>query len=197
MIPKGLKIPGCLYTTDFETEVYTFEPTEQSYRIDIHCEDCNANYTYHCRLFDPNGHLLTMNGWTLCEVSFLRAWNDNYPPILELRNQRGSASVEIAEYRMVEPFAKKRRNGEGGILERRLRETWEFFNYVSNIPNLNMFRTIFCSPFGTVEEVMKYYIECLKIKEFLPANVWSFVEETIKTKFEYYIQNCDIKVERK
>lgn len=197
MIPKGLKIPGSLYTTDFETEVYTFEPAEQSYRVDIHCEDCNANYTYHCRIIDLNGHLLTANGWTLYGMSFHQAWNENYPPVLELHYSERYGSEENIEYRMVEPFAKKRRNGEGGILERRLKETWEFFKYVSKFPNIDTFKVVHTSPLDTVDGVMRYYLECVKLKRSIPESIWNYVENTIRVKFEYYIQNTNIKVEQK
>lgn len=194
MIPKGFKIPCSLYTEDFETEVYTLEPTDDSYRIDIHIEEFNANYTYHCRVFGLDGHLLTINGWTLNGMSFHRAWNENYPPVLELHNERGNSDIE---YRLAEPFSKKLRNAEGGTLERRLRETWSFFVYVSGILSLEMFRTIYASPLETVEDVMKYYLECLKVKELLPSKAWCFIENTVKKKFEYFIEHTNIKVERK
>ena len=188
MIPKDFykvyKQCGSLYTTDFDTEAYNLILQMPSYRIDINAIERNSNYTYHYRIFGLDGKLLTINGWNLKNAFFHKAWNENFNPRISLTDPQG---ICLDDYTIPMPFSKTEKN-HGAEIESRLRETFEFIQYISQYQSLYDFKTVHEVSFSNIDDVMRFYLECLKIRDRLPQKALSYITDTIKRKFENYLQ---------
>lgn len=187
MIPKEFYKTKCsLYTTDFNTEVYDLTPHDSSYKIDIKIVENNANYSYFYKIFGLSGRLLAINGWTLRKASFSQNWNDNFSPIVTIIDPQG---ICLDNYKLPESFSKTEINIRGGIIENRLRETFTFMQYISQYHSLYDFEVVHNTSLSNIDDVMRFYLECLKIQDRLPQRALYYITDTIKMRFENYLQN--------
>ena len=185
MIPKEFYKRCCpLYITDFDTEAYGLTPQTSSYKIDINVIEHNANYTYHYKIFGLNGKLLTINGWTLKSALFSKGWNESFSPMINLADPQG---ICLDDYRIPRLFSKTEKNS-GREIENRLRETFAFMQYISQYQSLYDFDIVHKAPLSKIDDVMRFYLECLKIKDRLPQKALSYITDTIKKEFESYLQ---------
>jgi len=189
MIPKDFyTVYGqccSLYITDFDTETYVLVPQASSYKVDIKPKENFNNYTYYYKIFGLDGKLLTINGWTLRSASFHKAWNVNYSPMINLTDPQG---ICLDDYRIPNPFSKREERNVGCEFENRFRETFAFMQYISQFQNIYDFKTVHKTPLLDIDDVIRYYLECLKIKDRLPQTVLSYITDIIKGKFENYLQ---------
>lgn len=174
-----------LYITDFNTEVYDLTSQASSYRIDINAIENYSNYTYHYKIFGLDGKLLTINEWTLKKAYFHKAWNVNYSPLVTLTDPQG---ICLKDYRLTKPFSHKEDKNIGGLIENRLRETFEFIQYISQFQNLYDFKTIHDAPLSNIDDAIRFYLETLKIKDRLPQKALSYITDSLKREFESYLQ---------
>lgn len=185
MIPKEFYKRCCpLYITDFDTEAYGLTPQTSSYKIDINVIEHNANYTYHYKIFGLNGKLLTINGWTLKSALFSKGWNESFSPMINLADPQG---ICLDDYRIPRLFSKTEKNS-GREIENRLRETFAFMQYISQYQSLYDFDIVHKAPLSKIDDVMRFYLEYLKIKDRLPQKALSYITDTIKREFESYLQ---------
>lgn len=186
MIPQEFYKKHCpLYVSDFDTGIYNLTPQKSSYKINIRTLENNGNYTYHYRIFGLDEKLLTINGWTLINASFHKSWNVNYSPMINITDPQG---IRLDDYTLPEPFFKTEKN-IGGEIENRLRETFTFMQYISQFQNLYDFNIVHKTSLSKIDDVIRFYLECLKIKDRLPQKAQFYITDIIKRGFENYLQN--------
>lgn len=186
MIPQEFYKKRCpLYISDFDTGIYNLTPQKSSYKINIRTSENNGNYTYHYRIFGLDEKLLTINGWTLINASFHKSWNVNYRPTINITDPQGA---RLDDYELPEPYYKTEKN-IGGEIENRLRETFMFMQYISQYHSLYDFNIVHNTSLSSIDDVMRFYLECLKIQDRLPPKALFYITDTIKRNFESYLRN--------
>lgn len=186
MIPQEFYKKHCpLYTADFKTEIYDLVPQKSAYKIDIKIVENYGNYTYYYKIFGLSGRLLTINGWTLRNATFHKSWNVNYRPTINITDPQGA---RLDDYELPEPYYKTEKN-IGGEIENRLRETFMFMQYISQYHSLYDFNIVHNTSLSSIDDVMRFYLECLKIQDRLPQKALFYITDTIKRNFESYLRN--------
>ena len=188
MIPKEFyKEYMPLYTKDFDTEIYSTIQQSNSYRIDIRFDEKFNNYVYFFKIFGVSGKLLTMNGWTLVKARFQKNWYENLSPYVTIKDSQG---IVLDDYQLEMPFAKTEPN-IGGEIENRLREIFHFMKYISKFQSHYDFETVHKTFLSNIGDTMRFYLECLKIKNRLPQEAQTYIIDIIKTKFENYLNEAN------
>ena len=185
MKPKDFYDRGTLYTLDIESEIYELSPIgEACFRIDSDKSSVGSgNYNFKYSFFDYHNKPLTLNGWTLYRMQFHKAWNDNYPPSIDVIDPKG---IQLSSYPIPKPFAKEEYTGKR-TRENRLSETYRFFKYISQYKSIYDFKLLNDPKFSTVEDVMHYYLEYLKIRDRLTDAIKAQVEDKLKSYCEKYL----------
>lgn len=188
MIPKEFyKEYMPLYTKDFDTKIYSTTQQSNSYRIDIRFDEKFNNYVYFFKIFGVSGKLLTMNGWTLVKARFQKNWYENLSPYVTIKDSQG---IVLDDYQLEMPFAQTEPN-IGGEIENRLREIFHFMKYISKFQSLYDFETVHKAPLSNICDVMHFYLEYLKIRNRLPQEAQTYIIDTIKTRFENYLDEVN------
>lgn len=188
MIPKEFyKEYMPLYTKDFDTEIYSTIQQSNSYRIDIRFDEKFNNYVYFFKIFGVSGKLLTMNGWTLVKAYFQKNWYENLSPYVTIKDSQG---IVLDDYQLEMPFAKTEPN-IGGEIENRLREIFHFMKYISKFQSLYDFETVHKTSLSNIGDTMRFYLECLKIKNRLPQEAQTYIIDIVKTRFENYLNEAN------
>ena len=182
MLPKEFKT-GTIYTKNIVSEKYCLESTECNYRVSVSCiqkdsDDCD----YYIKIFYIN-HPFHYNGWTLNSMTFHKSSEDNYPPIINIKEPNGHI---ICSMQIPVPFADIKANFEG-LLENRLTETYSFIKYISQFRSFDDFKFAYRTHFSSVKDVMRYYVDYIQMKDRLPLNIRAQIESRIKDYFEEYI----------
>lgn len=175
-----------LYIEDFDTEIYSTIQQSDSYRIDIRYDEKFNNYIYFFKIFGKDGKPLTINGWTLVKAYFQKNWYENLSPFVTIKDSQG---VILDDYQLKMPFAKTEPN-IGGEIENRLREIFHFMKYISNFQSLYDFKTVHKTSLSSIDDVIRFYLECLKIKNRLPHEAQTYIIDIVKTRFENYLNEA-------
>lgn len=91
---------------------------------------------------------------------------ENLSPYVTIKDSQG---VILDDYQLEMPFAKTEPN-IGGEIENRLREIFHFMKYISDFQSLYDFKTVHKTSLSSIDDVMRFYLECLKIKKQITAS---------------------------
>ena len=181
-----MRIP--LYTKDFDTEIYSIIQPPNSYRIDIKSYEKFSNYVYFFKIFGIDEKPLTINGWTLVKARFQKNWYENLSPYVTIRDPQG---IVLDEYQLKMPFAKTEQN-IGGEIESRLSEIFHFMEYISKFQSLYDFEVVHNKiSLSNMDDVIRFYLECLKIRNRLPQEAQSYIINVVKARFENYLNEVN------
>ena len=61
--------------------------------------------------------------------------------------------------------------------------------YISQYHSLYDFEVVHNTSLSNIDDVMRFYLECLKIQDRLPQRALYYITDTIKMRFENYLQN--------
>lgn len=64
-----------------------------------------------------------------------------------------------------------------------------FMQYISQYHSLYDFNIVHNTSLSSIDDVMRFYLECLKIKDRLPPKALFYITDTIKRNFESYLRN--------
>lgn len=200
MDKKDFSINDRFYIKDFENGYFTKSDTGDAFRVEIRSKEQNGNYQYFCEIHEPDGKLLTLNGWTLTMATVYVAWYE-FTSGLDILDPQGNIMQGLP---IVNELTKGlRRKNNGYEIETGLKEVYKTFKFLSQFDNIEDFKTSyrlvrsylwgddFDETFKSADDVLQYCIDCLPIKDRLPSKAREFVLKEIVNQSKRFIQTND------